>query len=538
MAELKSDRELLRDYAEGRNEHAFPMLVQRHLDLVFSTAVRGLGNVQAAQEITQNVFIALARKAVWLRGETSLSGWLHKTTLLEVRRWWRGELRRQRREQTAIELGTVMNTEDTLLKALAGELDEGLLELRETDRQALMLRYFEGRTHREIGQLLGAREDAVRVRIDKALGRLTRFFRRRGYAVPTVATTATLLGAVVIPAPAGFAMVAARSALAAGGSGAATGLKLLLSRLLGLNRAQTSLLCLAIAVGPVTWEWNVKRVCLARSALAQSQLEVVREEASQSAADLGQLRAESARLDVSVAEAEKDSARYEEAAHKLEALKGQVRGLLAGTGSPWPTNLPYVRVRKAIIKSLTPQDRPMGRISELALELYGITSQEKAPAEQALAGYSKGVYDLMVATAHETTVSNTQPVRLIKTVIVPPLGQPLQVLAGQTALQLTDALGGEREKLLFDAGDKGSMQVFTYWVEPFGTNGGAPRYGVTRTVTSDGTSGGTLGEGPFSKVPEPILERFFNPWFDQLGVTKGAESNTVTIGIGEAGRTK
>jgi len=271
------------------------------------------------------------------------------------------------------------------LKALAGELDDGLLELRETERQALMLRYFEGHTHREIGQLLGAREDAVRMRIDKALGRLTRFFRRRGYAVPTVATTITLLGAVVIPAPAGFAMVATRSALAAGGSGAATGLKLLLSRLLGLSQAQTSFLCLAIAAGPVTWEWNVKRVFVARAALAQSQLEVVREEAAQFAADLSQLRAEAVRLDASVAEAEKDSARYEEAASKLEALKGQVRALLAGSGPSWPTNLLYVRVPKAIITSLNPVYRPMGRISELALELYGITAQEKASAEQALA---------------------------------------------------------------------------------------------------------------------------------------------------------
>ena len=522
MVELKTDRELLRDYAEGRNEHAFTKLVQRHLDLVFSTALRGLGNVQAAQEITQNVFIALARKAAWLRSETSLSGWLHKTTLLEIRRWCRGELRRQRREQTAIELGTVMNNEDTLLKVLAGELDEGLLELRETDRQALMLRYFEGRTHQEIGQLLGAREDAVRMRIDKALDRLTRFFRRRGYAVPTIATTVTLLGVVAIPAPAGFAMVAARSALAAGGSGAATGLKLLLSKLLGLSRAQTSFLCLAIAAGPVTWEWNVKRVCLARAARAQSQLEVVREEAARSASDLGQLRAESARLDLSVAEAEKDSARYGEAARKLEALKGQVRALLAGTGSPWPANLPYVRVSKAIIRSLAPDNRPMGRMSELALELYGITMQEKAPAEQALAGYSQGVYDLMVATAHVINLSNRQPVQLL--VALAPPGQPLQAIADQTRLQLTDVLGAEREKLLFDGGDKGAIQTMTF--EPSGTKGGAPRY-----VTTTTRIGRMLGEGPFSKVPGPILERFVYPWLDQLGVTNrdpAATSRTAT----------
>jgi hypothetical protein len=295
-----------------------------------------------------------------------------------------------------------------------------------------------------------------------------------------------------------------------------------LSKLLGLSRAQTSFLCLAIAAGPVTWEWNVKRVCLARAARAQSQLEVVREEAARSASDLGQLRAESARLDLSVAEAEKDSARYGEAARKLEALKGQVRALLAGTGSPWPANLPYVRVSKAIIRSLAPDNRPMGRMSELALELYGITMQEKAPAEQALAGYSQGVYDLMVATAHVINLSNRQPVQLL--VALAPPGQPLQAIADQTRLQLTDVLGAEREKLLFDGGDKGAIQTMTF--EPSGTKGGAPRY-----VTTTTRIGRMLGEGPFSKVPGPILERFVYPWLDQLGVTNrdpAATSRTAT----------
>jgi len=97
MAELKPDRELLREYLEEGSEPAFQTLVERHLDLVFATTLRGLNQVEAAREITQNVFIALARKAPWLRGDLSVAGWLHRTALLEVRRWWRGELRRQRR---------------------------------------------------------------------------------------------------------------------------------------------------------------------------------------------------------------------------------------------------------------------------------------------------------------------------------------------------------------------------------------------------------------------------------------------------------
>src|SRR5215468_4305732 len=144
MAELKTDRELLREYAQRGADGAFRALVERHVDLVFATTLRGVNDAGAAQEVTQNVFITLARKAAWLQGEGSIAGWLHKTALLEVRSWWRSELRRRRREQTAVELGTTMKDEDSLLKALTGELDDGLLKLRKSDRQALMLRYFEG----------------------------------------------------------------------------------------------------------------------------------------------------------------------------------------------------------------------------------------------------------------------------------------------------------------------------------------------------------------------------------------------------------
>src|SRR5262245_60835928 len=144
MAELRTDGELLRDYVERRSESAFADLVQRHTDLVFATANRGTSDPGAAQEITQAVFIALARKAALLRREPSIAGWLHQTALLEVRQWWRGEFRRQKREQTAAELGTTMKDEESLLKSMAGLLDDGLLHLRDADRELLLLRFVEG----------------------------------------------------------------------------------------------------------------------------------------------------------------------------------------------------------------------------------------------------------------------------------------------------------------------------------------------------------------------------------------------------------
>ena len=256
MDKPMTDWDLLRDFVEGGSESAFQSLVQRHLDLVFATALRRLGDAAAAQEITQDVFITLARKAAWLRRETTLVGWLHKTALFQARQWWRSELRRQRREQTAVELGTTMKDDASLLKTLAGVLDEGLMELRETDRQALMLRYFEERGHREIGAMLCANEDAVRKRIDKALDRLTGFFRRRGFGVPAVATTIAALRAGAHAAPAGLAAVATKAALAAGGAASATGLSLLIAKFMGLTKTQTSLVCLVLAATPLAYQWR------------------------------------------------------------------------------------------------------------------------------------------------------------------------------------------------------------------------------------------------------------------------------------------
>jgi RNA polymerase sigma factor (sigma-70 family) len=214
MIEPVSDQDLLSDFTDRGSESAFQALVQRHADLVFATAVRRVIESAAAQEVTQDVFIALARKAAWLRGEASLAGWLYKTTLLQARQWWRGELRRRRREQAAMELKTTMKDDDSLLKSLADVLDEGLSELRETDRQALLLRFFEHRTHRQIGATLGIAEDAARKRVDKALAQLTGFFQKRGYAVGSAAAAAAALHATALTAPSGLAAIVAQAALA------------------------------------------------------------------------------------------------------------------------------------------------------------------------------------------------------------------------------------------------------------------------------------------------------------------------------------
>jgi RNA polymerase sigma factor (sigma-70 family) len=278
MTEPTTDRQLLWEHVSQSSPRAFEALVQRHGNLVLATAMRQLGIVEAAQEVTQNVFVALARKASRLRVEVNLAGWLHKTAVLESRHWWRDDSRRRRRDQAAVNLGTTMQEEPSLLKSLAPVLDDALLELRATDRQALMLRYFENHSHREVGVLLGISEDAARKRIDKALAQLTRFFQLRGYAVPTVAATASVLSGSVQSAPVSLAPSVTKAALATGSSGSVTAIGLLVARFLGLAPLKVSLAALTICAVPVAYQYHCASTELAQERKLRAELSGLEEE--------------------------------------------------------------------------------------------------------------------------------------------------------------------------------------------------------------------------------------------------------------------
>ena len=533
MTEPTTDRELLRQYTEAGFESAFKSLVSRHLDLVYATALRGLNDTQAAQEVTQNVFIMLARKGPWLNVDASVAACLHKATLLEVRRWWRGELRRRRREQTAAELGTLMKEDDSLLRALQGELDQGLLSLRETDRSALILRYIEGRSHREIGALLGTREDAARMRVGKALDRLTQFFRRRGYTVPAAATVAAALGASAKAAPAGLAVVVARAGLAAGGSSAATGFKLLLAKFMGLSKVQTAVVCTVLAATPAAWQWHVERQALAVTGVTQTRLTATRDDQAQAADDLRRLQAESARLDGAISNAVQNRARYEAAAAKLEALKSRVRGLLSDAHYHWPDDLPYVRVPKAEVKSLDLLHKPgtfgmSGVLNHAAQEMLGISTAEKGPVENALSTYWTGVSELTANNVQRSGVTTNASGDITFTAVTPPLGQPIKALAAETATEISIVIGTEREQLLFGDWSEGGIQIFspgnlwnlgdqaqefTVWINPNTQMGGSGWH-----VNGSGIGSG-IGKTDFNIVPAGIFNKVFVPWIAELGVS-------------------
>src|SRR5262245_12392810 len=195
MSDRRQDFELLQRFTRHGEQSAFTDIVRRHLDLVFGTALRKVEDSGVAQEVAQNVFAALARKTWQFAPDDSLPAWLHKAALLESKSWLRGELGRRRREQTAIELGTTMNTPENrpAFQAFLPLLDEALLSLRENDRTALLLRYYESQSLRDVGAAFGISEDTAQKRVQSALEKLADFFRRRGFKTATVAAAAAAL---------------------------------------------------------------------------------------------------------------------------------------------------------------------------------------------------------------------------------------------------------------------------------------------------------------------------------------------------------
>lgn len=216
-----TDTRLLEEYVARDSQEAFEALVRRHINLVFSTACRQVGDPDKARDIAQAVFIILARKAPRLRKEIILSGWLYQTTRLTANAFVRGEQRRQRREQEAFMRSEINHPDDDgIWQQLAPILDEAMGRLGADDRHAIVLRFFEGLNTTEAAAALRINEAAFRKRVERALEKLRRFFARRGVVISAATVGSVLAAHAVKAAP---ACVTTVIAAAVAGKGAAAG---------------------------------------------------------------------------------------------------------------------------------------------------------------------------------------------------------------------------------------------------------------------------------------------------------------------------
>lgn len=346
---MRDDAELLRCYAESRAEDAFAELVRRHVNLVYSCALRQVnGDAHLAQDVAQTVFTDLARKAVALAGHRVLAGWLFTSTRFAAAKLVRGERRRQTREQEAHTMNEILHDSAEKLdwERVRPVIDEALGELGEADREAVLLRFFEGRDFASVGAKLSLAENAARMRVERALDKLHASLARRGVTSTTGALAVALATQAVAAAPLGCAATVTGAALAGATAGVGAGAWVTFMTMTKLQIGIAGAIAVAAATG------------IAMQGKTNASL---REEIAglHQPADIDALRMENerlARVANEVAALRRDDAELARVSEEAAALKVQLQAQAARTVAP---------AKKAAATAVSGEVLPMSKVDRV-----------------------------------------------------------------------------------------------------------------------------------------------------------------------------
>jgi len=212
---MSDDMKLVGEYAQSNSEQAFATLVSQHINLVYSVALRQVHDANLAEEITQTVFIILARKARSLSPKTILAGWLCRTARNVSADTLKIQRRRQFREQESHMQSLLNEPDSTAWSQIAPLLDEALNCLGEKEHDAVVLRFFSGKELKHIGEAMGTTEDGARMRVNRGLEKLREFFTKRGVTLSAAAIAGAVSANSVQAAPAALIHVLTKGAIAA-----------------------------------------------------------------------------------------------------------------------------------------------------------------------------------------------------------------------------------------------------------------------------------------------------------------------------------
>lgn len=257
LVRMNEDRQRLDEFCSTGSERAFRELVERHLPLVYGTAMRLLnGDSHLAEDVAQAVFANLARKARSLPRGIVLAGWLHRDTRFTALEVLRKERRRKARELEA----AAMQEADSWAHPVAWSsiqpiLDELLDELEDADRHALLLRFLEQRSLLAVGNALGIPEDTARKRVQRALEKLRSRLVARGITTTGGALSAMLTSRGAEAVPLGLSARLAKSALVSAATTAvpSVGICTLMASTKFLAGSATALVLLIVGIGSAKW---------------------------------------------------------------------------------------------------------------------------------------------------------------------------------------------------------------------------------------------------------------------------------------------
>jgi RNA polymerase sigma factor (sigma-70 family) len=242
---------LLAEYARSGSEAAFRELVHRYLGLVYGSALRLVGgDTHLAEDVAQTVFLDLARKAAGLSSRVMLGGWLHQRTFNVAAPMMRAQRRRQAHEREAVQMNALQDGSSADLAEVAPMLDEAITQLGTADRTAILLRFFEHRDFRAIGEALGSTEDAARMRVSRALEKLHALLKCRGVTLSVAALGTALASETLTAMPAGLATTIAGTALA--GAAAGGGISVTLFKLMAMTKVKAGILSIVVVAGAAT----------------------------------------------------------------------------------------------------------------------------------------------------------------------------------------------------------------------------------------------------------------------------------------------
>lgn len=219
--DAQTDAQLLQAYAERRSDAAFAELVRRHIDLVHSAARRMVGDTHLAEDVTQATFLALSKNAAQLTERPVLAGWLHRTAQNIAAQTVRTDVRRRAREQEAAAMNELLSENSgagvpPAWAEIAPHLDAALGDLTEPERDAVLLRYFQRQSARDMAQTLGISNEAAQKRVSRAVDRLREFFAKRGVTVGASGLAVVISANAVQAAPVGLALTISTAAALTG----------------------------------------------------------------------------------------------------------------------------------------------------------------------------------------------------------------------------------------------------------------------------------------------------------------------------------
>jgi RNA polymerase sigma factor (sigma-70 family) len=288
------DGELLRRYAEDRSEAAFAALVAWHLDFVYGCALRRVGHdTHLAEDVSQQVFRALADEASGLARRDGLSGWLFITTRNISAQLVRSERRRHAREQEASLMNEIVPAAEW--EELRPVIDDALDGLSDDDRTAVLMRFYEGKPFAEVGRRLQLAENAARMRVERALEKMRVILARHGVTSTGAALGLALANHASVAAPRGLAGAVTGAALARRtGAGA--------ERFMTISKVflATAALVALVATGLSTQQIRAMRV-------TRAELKVVEMETREAQAKLGGLEGRIAAAELHAQNADGDA---------------------------------------------------------------------------------------------------------------------------------------------------------------------------------------------------------------------------------------